>query len=44
MNRTLATNCELFTQDQLFFINIVGSCVIGEQGIKCTMEISILEE
>lgn len=44
INSTLANNCELFTENQLFFINIDESCVIGEQGIKLTIEISILEE
>lgn len=44
INSTLASNCELFTENQLFFINIDESCVIGEQGIKLTIEISILEE
>lgn len=42
-DHTLANNCELFTQNQ-FFINIDESCVIGEQGIKLAVEISILEE
>lgn len=44
INCTLANNCELFTQNQLFFVNIDESFVTGEQGMKLTMEISILEE
>lgn len=44
INCTLIYNCELFTQNQLFFLNTDESYVIGEQGIKLAMEISILEE